>query len=87
MEIDDQAKVVRSLIEIEAKFLTASLDRYASLIRYIEVSYAYQRSRSGAIFYAKDMPSCTPAEIRGEILQTVKEDVQRRFVVGTTVER
>jgi aminoglycoside phosphotransferase (APT) family kinase protein len=27
MEIDDQAKVVRSLIEIESKFLTASLDR------------------------------------------------------------
>lgn len=30
MEIDDQAKVVRSIIEIEAKFLMASMDRYAS---------------------------------------------------------
>jgi aminoglycoside phosphotransferase (APT) family kinase protein len=27
MDIDDQAKVVRSIIEIEAKFLAASLDR------------------------------------------------------------
>jgi hypothetical protein len=33
------------------------------------------------------MPRYTPAEIRGEVLQTVKEDVQRRFVIGPTVER
>ncbi|KAH8726640.1 kinase-like domain-containing protein [Phaeosphaeriaceae sp. PMI808] len=69
MEIDDQAKIVKSLIEIDAKFLAISLDRF------------------GAIFYAKDIPNCAPAEIRGQVSPAVKEDVRRRFVIGPTVER
>ncbi|KAF2672503.1 phosphotransferase enzyme family protein [Microthyrium microscopicum] len=69
MEIDDQAKVVESVTDVETKFLSISF------------------AQSGALFYAKDMPNCTPAEINGEVSQVVKDDIRRRFVLGPTVER
>lgn len=89
MEIDDQANVVRSLVEVESKFLTISFDKCVSQFNRVAVSRAEQISisRSGAIYYAKDMPTCAHLEITGKVSAAVREDVLHRFVIGPTIER
>ncbi|CBY01477.1 hypothetical protein LEMA_P002640.1 [Plenodomus lingam JN3] len=84
---DAPADLLMGRVSTQSRALMIQAKIVKNLIEIDTKFLAMSLDRFGAIFYAKDMPNCAPAEIRGEVSLAVREDVRRRFVIGPTVER
>jgi hypothetical protein len=70
MDLEDQVKIMESLVDVDSKLLSASF------------------TSSGGLYYADSLRGRgQPAELRGDIPDSVKDKVRHKFALGPTVER
>jgi hypothetical protein len=90
MDLKDQLVIITELVTIDQKFLSAPLNRYEASLphKYCTVTYLIKVHRYGALYYKKDsFPGCETAQVTASIMDSLRADVEKRFVIGPTVER
>lgn len=90
MDLKDQLVIVTELVTIDQKFLSAPLNRYEASLphKYCTMTHLIKVHRHGALYYKKDsFPGCETAQVTASIMDSLRADVEKRFVIGPTVER